>query len=215
MNAMWPETEKTDELLDVARGGDPDAVNRLLERHRDAVHRLIQMRLDQRIRRRIDVSDVVQDVMMEANRRLKDYLANPALSFRVWIRQIAKDRVIDAHRRHRGSAKRSIDREQVAVQPADMDRSTMELMAQIRDTEPTPAAEAAQREMLKVVESAIGSLDDLDAEVILMRHYERLSNQEIARALQLSEPAASMRYLRAVRRLRQLLEGPDSAASAR
>ncbi len=207
---MWPEEDKTEELLAVARGGDADAVNHLLNRHRDAVHRLVQMRLDQRIQRRVDVSDVVQDVMIEASRRLQDYLANPVLTFRIWIRQIAKDRIIDAHRRHRGSAKRSVDREQAMAAPAGMDRSTIELVAQLQDPELTPATAAAQREMLRRVEEAIANLDEHDAEVIVMRHYERLSNQEIAQALELTEPAASMRYLRAVRRLRQLLDEPAS-----
>ena len=98
---MWPEHEKTQQLLDGAQAGDVDAVNRLMERHRESVRRLVQMRLDQKIQRRVDVSDVVQDVMIEANRRLQTYLENPIMSFHLWIRQIAKDRIIDAHRRHR------------------------------------------------------------------------------------------------------------------
>jgi len=203
---MWPEQQQTEELLQVARAGEPDAVNQLLDRHRDAVRRLVQMRLDHRIQRRVDVSDVVQDVLVEASRRLNDYLANPVMTFRLWIRQIAQDRIIDAHRRHRGSAKRSVDRECAMVAPGDMDRSTIELAAQLQDPELTPAAAAAQREMLRQVEHAITELDEQDAEIILMRHYERLSNQEIAQALSLTEPAASMRYLRAVRRLRELLD---------
>lgn len=211
---MWPEEPQTEQLLAIAREGDAEAVNRLLERHRDALRRLVQMRLDQRIQRRLDVSDVVQDVLVEANRRLPEYLANPILTFRVWIRQIAQDRLIDAHRRHRVSAKRSVDREQALAAPADMDRSTLELAAQLQDPELTPATAAAQREILRRVEQAITQLGGQDAEIVLMRHYERLSNQEIAQALGLTEPAASMRYLRAVRRLRQLLDrtgGGDSS----
>jgi RNA polymerase sigma-70 factor (ECF subfamily) len=203
---MWPEQQPTEELLQVARAGEPDAINQLLDRHRDAVRRLVQMRLDQRIQRRVDVSDVVQDVLVEASRRLDDYLANPIMTFRLWIRQIAQDRIIDAHRRHRASAKRSVDRECTLAAPAGMDRSTIELAAQLQDPELTPAAAAAQREMLRQVEQAITELDEQDAEIILMRHYERLSNQEIAQALGLTEPAASMRYLRAVRRLREKLD---------
>jgi RNA polymerase sigma-70 factor (ECF subfamily) len=202
---MWPEQQPTEELLIAARSGEPDAVNQLLDRHRDAVRQFVQMRLDHRIQRRVDVSDVVQDVLVEANRRLADFLANPIMSFRLWIRQIAKDRVIDAHRRHRVSAKRSVDRECALAAPADMERSTMELAAQLQDPELTPAAAAAQREMIRRVEQAITELDEQDAEIILIRHHERLTNQEIAQALGLTEPAASMRYLRAIRRLREML----------
>lgn len=203
---MWPETEKTQELLHGIQQGDPDAMNRLLERHRDAVRRLVQMRLDQRVQRRVDVSDVVQDVFVEANRRLVDYVNLPQpMPFHLWLRQITQDRIIDAHRRHRASAKRSVDREQHIAVPAGMDRSSIELAAQLVDPELTPAAAATQHEMAQRVEAAIAKLADQDAEIIVMRHYEHLTNQEIAVALGLSEPAASMRYLRAVRRLRELL----------
>jgi RNA polymerase sigma-70 factor (ECF subfamily) len=203
---MWPESEKTQELLLGAKEGDAEAVNRLLERHRDAVRRLVQMRLDQRVQRRVDVSDVVQEVFVEANRRLNDYVAQgQPMAFHLWLRQIAKDRIIDAHRRHRASAKRSVDREQAMNVPAGMDRSSMELAAQIVDPELTPATAATQHEMAQRVEAAIAQLGDQDAEIILMRHYEHLSNQEIAQALGLTEPASSMRYLRAVRKLREVL----------
>lgn len=207
---MWPPADKTEQLLDDARGGDVDAVNQLMQRHRDALRRMVQMRLDQKIQRRVDVSDIVQDVLVEANRRLADYLQNPVMSFHLWLRQIAKDRIIDAHRRHRVSAKRSIDREQPLAAPAGMGRSTMELAAQICDRELTPAAAATQREMVRRVEQAITQLGEQDCEIIVMRHYEQLSNQEVAEALGLTEPAASMRYLRAVRRLREQLAEPPS-----
>jgi len=210
---MWPESDQTRELLAEAARGSPDAVNQLMERHRDALRRMVQMRLDQQIRRRVDVSDVVQDVLVEANRRLADYLARPGMDFHLWLRQIAMDRIIDAHRRHRVSAKRSVDREQPMAVPAGAERSTMELAAQLADGELTPAAAAAQRELVRRVEAALTQLDEADAEIIVMRHYEKLSNQEAAQALGLSQPAASMRYLRAIRRLRQLLGEPGESQS--
>ena len=206
---MWPGAEKTEELLAGARDGDGDAVNRLMDRHRDALQRMIQLRLDHKIRRRIGVSDVVQDVMVEANRRLQDYLARPAMPFHLWLRHIAKDRIIDAHRRHRGSAKRSVDRERPLVAAGTDDRSTIQLAAQLCDGELTPAAAATQREIASRVEQAISELGDQDAEMMIMRHYEQLSNQEVAQALGLTEPAASMRYLRAVRRLRAMLTSTE------
>ena len=201
---MWPESDKTEELLAGARHGDGEALDRLLERHRNAVVRMVAMRLDNRVRRRVDVSDVVQDVMVEANRRLTEYLSNPPMPFHLWLRQIARDRIIDTHRRHRGSAKRSIDREQ-PVYVAAGDHSTLDLVAQLCDQELTPSALATQKELARRVEQAISQLEDQDCEIILMRHYEQLSNQEAALSLGLSAPAASMRYLRAIRRLREIL----------
>src|SRR5262245_3654007 len=207
---MWPNTEKTQDLLAEAKGGDPEAVNRLMDRHRDSLRRMVQLRLDQRIQRRIDVSDIVQDVLVEANRRLKEYLAQPAMPYHLWLRQIAQDRIIDAHRRHRVSAKRSVDKERPLAVPAADDHSTIQLAAQLCDRQLTPAAAATQAELAKAVEAAIAKLPDQDCEIIIMRHYEQLSNQEIAQALGLTEPAASMRYLRAIRRLKELMVNPDS-----
>ena len=204
---MWPETLKTSELLDQVRAGDSDAVNRLIDRHRDSVHRLVQMRLDQKIKQRVDVSDVVQDVMIEASRRLEDYLANPVMAFHLWLRQIARDRMIDAHRRHRGSARRSVDKEQSLAVPQNCDQSAVDLVMQIKDDQLTPVASALQKEMAQKVEHAISHLPDQDAEILIMRHYEQLTNQEVAQLLDLTEPAASMRYLRAVRKLKEAMKG--------
>src|SRR5215510_9247416 len=149
---MWLETEKTQGLLAYAKGGDADAVNRLMERHRDSLRRMVQLRLDQRIQKRIDVSDIVQDVLVEANRRLQDYLAQPAMPYHLWLRQIAQDRIIDAHRRHRASAKRSVDKERPLAVPAADDHSTIQLAAQLAGHELTPGTAAAQKEMAQVVE---------------------------------------------------------------
>ncbi len=211
---MWPQSEPTLDLLAGAKQGNADAVNSLMDRHRDSLRRMVQMRLDHKVQRRVDVSDVVQDVLVEANRRLQDYLQNPVMPFHLWLRQIAHDRIIDAHRRHRGSAKRSVDREQPLLVAGADDHSTLQLVAQLCDPEMTPAAAATQQELVRAVELAITKLNDQDCEIIIMRHFEQLSNQEIALALGLSEPAASMRYLRAIKRLRVMLNDPTSAAES-
>ena len=207
---MWPEQQQTEELLVLAKNGDQVAVNQLMERHREALRHLVRMRLDQKIQRRIDVSDVVQDVLIEANRRLARYMENPILSFRLWLRQIARDRIIDAHRRHRVSAKRSVDREQGMAAPRGYDQSSIHLASLLGDNKLTPAANALQVEMARKVEAAITQLDERDCEIVVMRHYEHLSNQEIAQALELTEPAASMRYLRAIRRLKAILQDENT-----
>ncbi len=209
--SIWPDGDRTRELLSGAKSGDESAVDQLLDRHRDSLRRMVGMRLDNRLQQRVDVSDVVQDVLVEANRRLNDYLANPVMAFHLWIRQIAKDRIIDAHRRHRVSAKRSIDREQPLVRQGPYDQSTVELAVQLCDPELTPAAAATQRELAQHVQAAIEKLDDTDREMIWMRHFEQLGNQEIAESLGLTEPAASMRYLRALKKLRRMLDDPSPA----
>ncbi len=200
-HSIWPDDRRTEDLLSDARAGQPEAVDRLLDHHRESLRRMVGMRLDRQVMRRVDVSDVVQDVLIEANRRLSDYLENPAMAFHLWIRQIAKDRIIDAHRRHRVSAKRSVDREQPLVAQGAVDQSTMDLAGKLCDPELTPAAAATQQELAQHVQGAIELLDDRSREIILMRNYEQLSNQEVAAALGVTEPASSMRYLRTVEAL--------------
>lgn len=210
--SIWPQSDQTEVLLAAAKGGDDDAVNRLLEKHRAAVHRLVQVRLDRKVQQRVDVSDVVQDVMIEASGRLDKYLNDPVMAFHLWLRQIAWDRIIDTYRRHRVSAKRNMDREQAMTGPGGPDQSTMDFAAHLCDPAMTPQAAATQREIAGQVEEAIELLGDQDREIVIMRHYEHLSNQEIAEVLGLNAPAASMRYLRALRRLRELLDDRDAAS---
>ncbi len=202
---MWPDPLTTQELLDQARQGNAEAVDALLARHREPVRRMIDLRLDPAIVQRLDASDVVQEVLLEASRRLQDYLRKPAMPFHLWLRHIAKDHLIDAHRRHHQAQKRGVDREQPIHRPGWADRSSLELAGQLMDPERTPASEAIQQELQRRLHEALAQLDDADREVILMRHTEQLSNQEVAALLNLSEAAASMRYLRAVRRLRATL----------
>ena len=208
--SIWPKHDRTDELIINIRQGTDGAVDQLLGRHRAALRRMIQMRLDNRVTRRVDVSDVLQDVLIEASRRLQTYLDNPPMAFHLWIRQIARDRIIDAHRRHAVSAKRSVEREMSLNAPAKLDNSSIELAGQLCDHELTPAEAATQREIAMQLETAIHQLRDQDREIIWMRHYEQLSNLEIAQSLGLTEPATSMRYLRALRRLRELLSSQNS-----
>jgi len=202
---MWPDSNNTQELLTQAKAGNADAVEQLLTKHREAVRRMIDLRLDPAIVQRLDASDVVQDVLIEANRRLQDYLKAPAMPFHLWLRHIAKDHIIDAHRRHHQAQKRGVNREQPIHRPAWSDRSSLDLAAQLLDQDLTPASAAIQEELQRRLREAIEQLEDDDREVILMRHYEMLANQEVAESLGLTEAAASMRYLRAVRKLRDLL----------
>jgi len=202
---MPPNSPETEVLLDQAREGDAAALDRLLSQQREPLRRMIGLRLDPALAARLDASDVVQEVLLEASRRLRDYLQRPAMPFHLWLRHIARDHVIDAYRRHRQAQRRSLDREQPMLAGHLADHSSMELAGQLLDPELTPASAALHHELQRRLESAIATLSEDDREVILMKHYEQLSNQEIAQFLELSEAAASMRYLRALRRLKAVL----------
>jgi RNA polymerase sigma-70 factor (ECF subfamily) len=202
MAGMWPTREETDRLLADARTGNADE---LLARFREPLRRVIDLRLDPVLARRVDASDIVQDVLLEANQRLTDYLKSPTMPFHLWLRHLAKDRIIDTHRRHRTAQRRSIDKEQPIARPAWADESEASLVAQLVDPEKTPASEAVQGELARRLAAALNELSEDDREIVLLRHHEQLANQDVAKLLDLTEAAASMRYLRALRRLRAVL----------
>ena len=171
---------------------------------------MIAVRLDRSLGRREDASDVVQGVLLEASRHLAEYLRQPLMPFQLWIRQIARDQLIDVHRRHRVAGRRSVDRERAITASEFSDRSSLDLASALRDQGLTPAGEAIRRELVDRFHAALEELGEDDREILTMRHFEHLTNSETAAALALTEPAAGMRYLRALRRLRAILAGrPD------
>jgi RNA polymerase sigma-70 factor (ECF subfamily) len=198
---MWPNRDETIELLNGARQGDREAVNRLLDRHRDSLNRMVRGRLNQGVAGRVDASDVVQDALVTASRRLAEYLQSPAMPFHAWLRQLARDRLADAYRREL-AGKRNVGREQAI---AAAEGTSLNPLAQMPDDQLTPVAALLRKEFLESVQGAVVQLDDEAREIILMRHAEQLTNSQVAELLGLSEPAASMRYLRALRQLKLLL----------
>jgi RNA polymerase sigma-70 factor (ECF subfamily) len=214
---IWPDTAETQSLLHRVEQADPGATDELWAKYRPALRHMIGLRLDQAVTRRVDASDVVQEVLFKASQRLSDYLHNPVLPFHLWLRQIARDHLIDMHRRHRQSAKRSVDRERALYATGEArafgDQSSLDLAAQLRDAGLTPAAEALKRELQLRFQLVLLRMDDDDREIVLLRHFEQLSNSEAAHALGLSEAAAGMRHLRALRRLRTLLDETPSLSA--
>jgi RNA polymerase sigma-70 factor (ECF subfamily) len=198
---MWPNQDETIQLLGGAKQGDPNAVDRLMDRHRHSLHKMVECRLNQGVARRIDASDVVQDALLTASRRLADYLENPSIPFHAWLRQLTRDRLADVYRRELAD-KRNVAREQGA---AANDRSSLDPLAQARDAQLTPAAMLLRKEFAERFHQAVEQLDEGVKEIILMRHAEQLTNSQAAELLGLSEAAAGMRYLRALRQLKSLL----------
>lgn len=213
---MWPDADETQALLGSVRSEGLGAADRLWERHREPLRRLIGRRLDAAIAGRVDASDVVQDVLLKANQRLPDYLRDPSVPFHLWLRRIARDQLIDQHRRHRATSARSVDRERPVNGAGGgspfADRSSLDLGAALRDPGPTPVSLALRRELERRFQAVLSRLSKEDREVVLLRHFRQLSNGEAARAMGVSEAAAGMRHLRALRRLRALLgEAPSQS----
>jgi RNA polymerase sigma-70 factor (ECF subfamily) len=200
MTALAADSAETQRLLAQARAGDPDARDQLFARHRPYLRRLVELRMDPRLRPRLDPSDVVQDAQAEAHRRLEGYLDQPPMPFRLWLRQIAYDQLLMLRRRHVEARQRAVERDVVLP-----DRSSVVLARQLLDPNPSPSEQLSRRELARRVRQALAQLAGGDREILLLRNYEGLSNQEAAQLLGIQPAAASQRYGRALLRLRKLL----------
>jgi RNA polymerase sigma-70 factor (ECF subfamily) len=205
---MTPSDEagpETDRLLEQAARGDQRSWRLLLERHHDRLRRMVALRLDHRLRGRVDASDVLQEAYLDACHRLADYLRAPAMPFFLWLRFLVAQRLQEQHRRHLGARARDAGRE-VALDVGGLPgASSAALAAHLlgRLTPPSQAALRAERKAL--LQSALARMEALDREVLALRHFEQLSNGEVAQVLGIDKSAASKRYARALVRLKDVL----------
>jgi RNA polymerase sigma-70 factor (ECF subfamily) len=200
MNEVRPDSEETECLLRQAQAGEPQAFERLFAGHRPYLRRLVELRLDPRLRPRVDASDVVQETHLEALRRLGTYLAQRPLPFRLWLRQIACDCTAKARRQHLGTARRDLGRE-VALP----EQSSLALAGRLAAGGSTPSRQLDRRELVRRLRQAVEQLPKADREVILLRHFEGLSNQEVGCLLGEAPGTVSKRHGRALLRLHKLL----------
>jgi RNA polymerase sigma-70 factor (ECF subfamily) len=191
-------------LVARARQGDPAARQRLLDWHRARLKRMVAVRLDRRLNARIDDSDVVQEALAEADRALDEYLRDPPMPLYPWLRQFAWDRLLKLHRFHVGAQRRSIAREQSAAPPLP-DESVRHLIDRLAGSETSPSGRLIREERRASVRAALNAMAAADREVLVLRHLEQLSFEEMAAVLSLGVSAVKMRHLRALARLRALL----------
>lgn len=195
---------KCNALLERAAHGDASARDELLQMHRQRLHRMVDMRMNQGLTQRIDASDVVQEATIEAARRLPEYLANPSMDFYLWLRWITRERLIEIHREHLDVQKRDVRREQSFV-VAD-ERSAV-MLANVLVGELTSPSNALEREQNRaIVRDAIAELDSIDREILVLRHFEQLSTSQAAKVLNLSKSGAGKRHVLALKRLKKILE---------
>jgi RNA polymerase sigma-70 factor (ECF subfamily) len=187
-------------LLGQAKAGEKYAFDRLFALCEGQLRRFVDLRLDPKLRPRVDASDVVQEAHLEAVRRLDDFLENPTLPFKLWLRQITLDRLLMMRRRHVGAARRSLARE--AALP---DGSSCALAWQLVAAHSTPSQQAGREELARRVREAVARLAEADREIILMRTFESLSFEEIAQLIGVEAAAARKRHGRALLRLHKIL----------
>jgi RNA polymerase sigma-70 factor (ECF subfamily) len=199
------DSNETVRLIGRARAGDRQALCELLERHRDRLRRMVELRLDWRLQARVDPSDVLQDAFVGVAGRLDEYLRDPRLPLFLWLRLVVGERLATLHRHHLGAKMRDAGREVSLYRDALPTASSAALAAQLlgKHTSPTQAAVRAERALR--LQEALNSLDPLDREVLALRHFEQLDRAEAAQELGISEDAAAKRYIRALKRLKQVL----------
>lgn len=198
-------SDDTAVLLERATQGDARALGALFARYRERVRRLVALRLDARLQGRVDASDVIQEAFLEAARRLPDYGRDPGLPFYLWLRILVGQKILDQHRRHLGAQGRDVGREVSLYRGAMPEATTAALAAQLlgKLTSPSQAAIRAERKIR--LQEALNAMDPVDREILVLRHYEQLSNGEAAIVLGLDKSAASKRYARALVRLKDVL----------
>jgi RNA polymerase sigma-70 factor (ECF subfamily) len=195
--------EPTDLLQRAA--GDQQAMHELLARHRDRLKRMVHLRLSRRLQGRVDDSDVLQEAFLEISGRLQEYAAEPKLPFFLWMRHMTGLKLSEIHRRHLGTQLRDADREVTLHRGGLPEADSMSLAAHLLGQLTTPSQAAIKAETRLMVQEALNNMDQVDREVLALKHFEQLSTSEIAEVLGLSKAGAGSRYLRAIKRLKEVL----------
>ena len=205
MTTAKPDTE---DLLGQAAQGDAAAREGLLARHSERLRKMIAFRLARRLAARVDPSDVVQEVLTEANDKLDRYLRERPLPFYPWLRELAAEHLVTLHRRHVQAAKRSVHREEPGLL-ALPDESLAALAERLVTSATSPSQRLLRKEKQHRVRQALSELPERDREVLVLRHLEQLSVAETAEVLGVSDGAVKTRHVRALERLRNLLQDTD------
>ena len=202
---MTGDSSETNRLLERAAQGDKESWGALLTRHRERLRRLVAFRMDQRLQGRVDPSDVIQEACLEAAAALPEYLRRPAMPFFLWLRGITGNKLLELHRHHLGTQMRDARREVSLHRGASPESTSAALAARLLGHATRPSEAAIRAEAKVRLQEAINGMDELDREVLALRHFEQLSPAETAQVLGITKKAAGMRYLRALKRLKEIL----------
>jgi RNA polymerase sigma-70 factor (ECF subfamily) len=206
---------ETDELLRRASCGDREAIASLFEAHRDRLEQMVRLRMDRRLQGRIDAADVLQETYLEVASRIGEFGRAPTATVYVWLRFLAAQKLTDLTRRHLGTRMRDAGQEISLYRGTMPCASSVSLAAQLLGRITSPSRAAIRAETQRRVQEALGAMDALDREILALRHFELMSNGEVAEVLGLSKSAASNRYVRALGRLKSILTGPTGGGVGR
>ena len=200
-----PESADLPQLLAQAAAGDETALSQLFSRYRKRLKQMVRLRLNRQLQGRVDDSDILQEAFLEAAQRFPDYLADRPLPFFLWLRQITAEKLIDAHRRHLGAQMRDAAQE-VSLHRGPMPAvSSGSLAAKLLGQLTSPSQAAIKAETRLRVQEVLNGMEPIDREILALRHFEQLTNAEVAATLEMNESTASSCYLRALKRLKDEL----------
>ena len=203
-----------DDLDRRLRGGDAEALAELFSHERERLWRMIQFRLAEPLRGRLGPEDVLQEAFLAASQRLKHYASSPATSPFIWLRMMVNQTLVDLHRQHLGAQRRDAACEVAIDSPPYGQATSASVAIQLVGGFTSPSRAAVRGDLLSRVQTAIEQMDPTDREVLALRHFEELTNSEVAEALGIEQKAASLRYVRALRRLKEILARVPDLAEA-
>lgn len=192
------------DLLRRVKEGDQQALADLFSLNRDRLWRIVNFRLDSRLLGRVDADDILQEAYLAAAQRIEHYLDDSTQTFFIWLRLIANQTLIDVHRRHLGAKMRDASRE-MSIHAHYAQATSMSIASQLLGNFTSPSQVAMRDEVAAQLDKAIESMEPIDREVLALRHFEELSNSEVAEVLGIQQKAASIRYVRALKRLKEVV----------
>jgi len=202
---MACENDRSGSQWEKLKQGDQQTLAAMYSEHRERLWRMVHFRLDRRLRGRVDADDVLQEAYLDAAQRLPHFVKDANMSFFVWLRCIVGQTLIDIHRRHLNVQMRNADRE-ISIYGGPLSQSTsVSMAAQLLGHLTSPSQAAMRVELGHQLEEALEKMNPIDREILALRHFEELTNSEVAEVLGIQQKAASIRYVRAIKRLKEIL----------
>lgn len=211
MDSFKNDNSEEMDLLELAANGDSQSLQEIFTRYSERLKRMIRLRIDPRVKGRVDASDVIQEAYIEICRKLPDYVREPKMPFFLWLRLMTGQKLAQAHRHHLGVQGRNAGREVSLFAGAMPEVSSAVLAAQLMGRLTTPSQAAMKAELKVRIQEALNSMEPIDREILTLRHFEQLTNSDTAMLLGIKENTACNRYIRALERLKQILQAMPGA----
>lgn len=202
---MADESANVLDLISQFDDGEDDALAELFSHYHDRLKRIVRFRLDYRLAGRISESDVIQESYISASKRVDHYRGKPDMPFFVWLRLIVNQQLADLHRQHLQAEMRDVRKEISLEQPAASAHTSLAMAAQLVGNATSASRALSRVEGITKLEEALNQMEPIDREVIALRHFEELTNTEVSEVLGIGVQAASKRYVRAMKRMKEIV----------